>query len=82
MGPKTGFASDVLVTIYLWVSTTLLAVVIHQPATAIDQYPEICRYYGVIIPSFLSIAGGVGFCILNSILGGQTLASIANISWT
>ena len=30
----------------------------------------------------MSVAGGVGFSILNSILGGQALASIANISWT
>ena len=35
MGPKTGFASDVLVTIYVWVGTPL-AVVILQPATVID----------------------------------------------
>jgi len=40
MGPKTGFASDVLVTIYVWVGT-LLAVVILQPATVIDQYLEV-----------------------------------------
>ncbi|KAI0000618.1 purine-cytosine permease [Russula compacta] len=39
-------------------------------------------YYGAMVPSVLAIISGVGFCILNSILGGQALASIANISWT
>ena len=41
-----------------------------------------CRYYGATVPSFLSIACNVGFITLNCILGGQALASIANISWT
>ena len=40
------------------------------------------RYYGVMLPSLLLVMGGVGFCVLNCILGGQALASIANISWT
>ena len=40
------------------------------------------RYYGVILPSLLVLTTGVGFCSLNCILGGQALASIANISWT
>jgi purine-cytosine permease-like protein len=40
------------------------------------------RYYGVILPSLLVLTAGVGFCSLNCILGGQALASIANISWT
>lgn len=35
-----------------------------------------------MVPSLLSLTTNVGFCILNSILGGQALASIANISWT
>ncbi|KAN0107482.1 NCS cytosine-purine permease [Russula decolorans] len=39
-------------------------------------------YYGAMVPSLLSLTSNVGFCILNSILGGQALASIANISWT
>ncbi|KAI0289622.1 cytosine-purine permease [Russula brevipes] len=39
-------------------------------------------YYGVIIPSLFTVAAGLGYCILNSILGGQALASIANITWT
>jgi purine-cytosine permease-like protein len=42
----------------------------------------VCRYYGVIAPSLFGIMGGIGFCILNSILGGQALATVANISWT
>jgi hypothetical protein len=41
-----------------------------------------CRYYGAMAPSFLAITAGVIFSILNSILGGQALSSVANISWT
>lgn len=42
------------------------------------------RYYGVIIPCIFNLIGMCGFCILNSILGGQTLAAAAdgNLSWT
>ena len=40
------------------------------------------RYYGVTLPSLLFVTNGVCFCVLNCILGGQALASIANISWT
>ena len=43
---------------------------------------NICRYYGAMVPSLLTLTLGVGFSILNSIVGGQALASIANISWT
>ncbi|KAF8480312.1 NCS cytosine-purine permease, partial [Russula ochroleuca] len=39
-------------------------------------------YYGAMVPSLLSLISNVGFCTLNCILGGQALASIANISWT
>jgi len=39
-------------------------------------------YYGVMLPSLLFVLNGVSFCVLNCILGGQALASIANISWT
>lgn len=41
------------------------------------------RYYGVIIPCLLNLIGMCGFCILNCILGGQTLASVSNgnLSW-
>ncbi|KAL1945935.1 hypothetical protein VTO73DRAFT_1937 [Trametes versicolor] len=41
-------------------------------------------YYGVIIPSFFNLCSMLGFCILNCILGGQTLASISNghLSWS
>ncbi|EIM87684.1 NCS cytosine-purine permease [Stereum hirsutum FP-91666 SS1] len=41
-------------------------------------------YFGVALPSILAIIGGTGFCILNCILGGQTLASVTNgsLSWT
>ena len=42
------------------------------------------RYYGVILPCIFNLIGMCGFCILNSILGGQTLAAVAdnNLSWT
>jgi len=39
-------------------------------------------YYGVTIPSLLSIIGFIGFAVLNCIVGGQALASVGNISWT
>ncbi|KAH8830062.1 NCS cytosine-purine permease [Flagelloscypha sp. PMI_526] len=41
-------------------------------------------FYGVILPCVLNIMNMMGFCILNSILGGQTLASVSqqNLSWT
>ncbi|KAK0192388.1 permease for cytosine/purines, uracil, thiamine, allantoin-domain-containing protein [Armillaria mellea] len=41
-------------------------------------------YFGVIIPCILNLIGMCGFCILNCILGGQTLSSVAdgNLSWT
>ena len=35
-----------------------------------------------MVPSLLTLTLGVGFSVLNSIVGGQALASIANISWT
>ena len=50
--------------------------------TIFDELANVRRYYGVMLPSLLLIMGGVGFCVLNCILGGQALASIANISWT
>ncbi|KAL6303234.1 NCS cytosine-purine permease [Sparassis latifolia] len=41
-------------------------------------------FFGVIIPSIFNLASMCGFCILNCILGGQTLASITNgnLSWS
>ncbi|KAK7683187.1 hypothetical protein QCA50_013860 [Cerrena zonata] len=41
-------------------------------------------YYGTIIPSILNLASMSGFCILNCILGGQTLSSLSNgnLSWS
>ena len=35
-----------------------------------------------MVPGLLSLASGTGFAILNNILGGQALSSIANMSWT
>ncbi|KAK1229624.1 hypothetical protein PQX77_007317 [Marasmius sp. AFHP31] len=35
-------------------------------------------YYGVIVPCILNLVNMIGFCILNCILGGQTLASVAD----
>jgi purine-cytosine permease-like protein len=35
-----------------------------------------------MVPTLLTIFSGVGFGVLNSIVGGQALASIADISWT
>ncbi|EIN08700.1 cytosine-purine permease [Punctularia strigosozonata HHB-11173 SS5] len=41
-------------------------------------------YFGVIIPSILNMVNMCGFCILNCILGGQTLSVISggSLSWT
>ncbi|KAF8991743.1 cytosine-purine permease [Cyathus striatus] len=41
-------------------------------------------YYGVIVPCILNLVGMCGFSILNSILGGQALASVSsgNLSWS
>lgn len=41
-------------------------------------------YYGIMIPAILNLIGLCGFNILNSILGGQALASVSNdnMSWT
>lgn len=51
--------------------------------TMCDEFlTNLRRYYGVMVPSLFLVMGGVGFCVLNCILGGQALASIANISWT
>ncbi|KAJ8094728.1 hypothetical protein PM082_010734 [Marasmius tenuissimus] len=35
-------------------------------------------YYGVIVQCILNLVGMLGFCILNCIVGGQTLASVAD----
>jgi len=79
LGPEIGFSSAVRITIYIWVST-LLDIVVLQPATMVND--NICRYYGAMIPGLLSVASGVGFAVLNNILGDQALSSIANMSWT
>jgi len=56
---------------------------IRPHVTMFDEFlANVRRYYGVMLPSLLLVMGGVGFCVLNCILGGQALASIANISWT
>ncbi|KAJ3510104.1 hypothetical protein NLJ89_g4866 [Agrocybe chaxingu] len=41
-------------------------------------------YYGVIVPCALNLLTGLGFAVLNCILGGQTLASVTDgrLSWT
>ncbi|KIP10745.1 hypothetical protein PHLGIDRAFT_100554 [Phlebiopsis gigantea 11061_1 CR5-6] len=40
-------------------------------------------FYGVIVPSIFNLVGMCGFCILNGILGGQTLSSVSggSLSW-
>ncbi|KAG6812526.1 hypothetical protein H0H92_002417 [Tricholoma furcatifolium] len=41
-------------------------------------------YYGVILPCVLNLIGMAGFSVLNSIVGGQALASVSNgsLSWS
>ena len=41
-------------------------------------------YYGTSVPGVLVLMGGFGYCVLNSILGGQAISGLANghLSWT
>lgn len=40
-------------------------------------------YYGVIVPCIFNLIGMIAFSILNSIIGGQALASVnGDLSWT
>ncbi|EPQ53521.1 NCS cytosine-purine permease [Gloeophyllum trabeum ATCC 11539] len=41
-------------------------------------------YFGVILPCILNLVGMTGFCIINGILGGQTISAVSNghVSWT
>lgn len=40
------------------------------------------RYYGSILPSALNVFALQGFLVLNSIVGGQTLAAVSDtLSW-
>ena len=45
LGLQTGFASDVRITIYIWVSA-LLAIVVLKPAVVIDEYLQILWRHG------------------------------------
>ena len=76
MGPETGIASTMRITIYFRVNN-----LIYFMFSAIIEYCRLifCRYYGNMVPSLLSIMHGFGFCIMNSILGGQALGSLAPI---
>lgn len=55
----------------------------HKRYRELVNLVSIYSYYGVIIPSVFNLCSMTGFCILNCILGGQTLASISNghLSW-
>ena len=75
MGLETGFTSAVRIAIHVRVSYLCFSL----PSCRVI---DICRYYGAAVPSFLSITTAVGFNILNNIVGGQALSSIANVSWT
>jgi purine-cytosine permease-like protein len=41
-------------------------------------YDRLVRFYGAIIPSVLNVISLQGFLVLNSIIGGQTLASVSD----
>ena len=45
---------------------------------------RIRSYYGASVPSALAVMGGIGFTILNSIIGGQAISGLTNghLSWT
>ena len=76
MGPETGYASIVHITIYLRVNGPPF---FHHMSAYNNVRPIFRRYYGTIVPSLLSIIHGFCFCIMNSILGGQALGSLAPI---
>jgi purine-cytosine permease-like protein len=47
------------------------------------SFEQIRSYFGVIAPVLLNLISMIGFCILDCILGGQTLAAVADgsLSW-
>lgn len=52
-----------------------------SPLVAFIRY--FCRYYGASLPSLLNAVSLQGFLVINSIVGGQTLASVSkDLSWT
>lgn len=75
MGTEAWPSSDVSITLQLWVSDASV--------TIFDDVLINDSYYGVIIPSIFNLVGMCGFCILNGILGGQTLSSVSggSLSW-
>lgn len=78
MGPEAGSASD-------GASSLLLRVSQHHSHDYLAVHLIVnISYYGVIIPCIFNMIGMCGFSILNSILGGQTLAAVSNdnLSWT
>ena len=74
MGSETRAAPAVLDAIHLWVSS--------YGSKPIWQLIILNSYYGVIISSLHSVIAFMGFSVLNSIVGGQALASVGNVSWT
>ena len=76
MGSIVGYAADCDVAILIRVRTGVLFFLI-----IIDTNG---RYYGVIVPCTLNLITMTGFSILNSIVGGQALASVSSndLSWT
>jgi hypothetical protein len=82
MGPETGFAPTMPITIYLRVSGPFYFEYPHISGynNNVRRFDPISRrYYGTIVPSLFSIIHGFGSCIMNSILGGQALESLAPI---
>ncbi|KAF8500278.1 NCS cytosine-purine permease [Russula emetica] len=75
------FAAGTLgpVTFGLGLRDSCLVILIFNLISAI---PPAYLYYGTMFLSLIVVVSGVGFIILNCILGGQALSSIANISWT
>lgn len=81
MGPEARFASVVLITIYVWVRFRHVSL-FPKLSSWLKSSIKFRRYYGAMVPSLICVTISLGFVILGSIVGGQALASIANISWS
>lgn len=78
LGSEARFASDGASSLQLRVMSPNSFVVQIYSIFILD------RYYGIILPCIFNLVGMCGFGILSCILGGQTLAAVAdnNLSWT
>ncbi|KAG5636249.1 hypothetical protein H0H81_008652 [Sphagnurus paluster] len=73
---QSGFAR------YLLVYFILQFAILHSTGLFYDMGTKTC-FFGVILPCVVNLIVMIGFCVLNSIVGGQALASVnGSLSWT